>query len=100
MSRNRIVLSGTLIGRDELRHTPAGMPALNFRVGHASEQLEAGRLRSVSLEIDGVALGEVAEKLSRVPLQGEYSFEGFLALRSKKSRLPVLHVNSFELNRG
>jgi primosomal replication protein N len=100
VSRNTVVLSGTLVGREALRHTPAGMPALNFRIGHASEQLEAGRSRSVSLEIDAVALGEVAEKLSRVPMEGEYSFEGFLALRSKQSRLPVLHLNSFELNRG
>ena len=100
MNRNTIVLSGTLIGREELRHTPAGMPALNFRIGHASEQVEAGRSRSISLEIDGVALGEVAEKLSRTSLEGEYRFEGFLALRSRRSRLPVLHVNSFELNRG
>ena len=100
MNRNTTVLSGTLIGREELRHTPAGMPALNFRIGHVSEQVEAGRCRSVSLEIDGVALGEVAEKLSRIPLQGEYRFEGFLALRSKQARLPVLHVNNFELNRG
>ena len=100
MNRNTTVLTGTLIGREELRHTPAGMPALNFRIGHASEQVEAGRSRSVNLEIDGVALGEVAEKLSRAPLAGEYSFEGFLALRSKQSRLPVLHVNRFELNKG
>ena len=100
MNRNTTVLSGTLIGREELRHTPAGMPVLNFRIGHASEQVEAGRPRSISLEIDGVALGEVAEKLSRMPLEGEYSFEGFLALRSRQSRLTVLHVNSFELNRG
>lgn len=100
MNRNTTVLTGTLIGREELRHTPAGMPALNFRIGHASEQVEAGRPRSVNLEIDGVALGEVAEKLSRVSLQGEYSFEGFLALRSKQSRLPVLHVSRFELNKG
>ena len=76
------------------------MPALNFRIGHVSEQVEAGRSRSVSFEIDAVALGEVAEKLSRMPLEGEYRFEGFLALRSKLSRLPVLHVNSFEFNRG
>jgi primosomal replication protein N len=98
VNRNAIVLSGTLIAREVLRHTPAGIPALNFRIGHASEQVEAGRPRSVSLEIDGVALGEVAEKLSRAPLEGEYSFEGFLALRNRQSRLPVLHVNSFELN--
>jgi primosomal replication protein N len=100
VNRNTTVLTGTLIGREELRYTPAGMPALNFRIGHASEQVEAGRPRSVNLEIEGVALGEVAEKLSRVPLQGEYSFEGFLALRSRQSKLPVLHVNRFELNKG
>jgi primosomal replication protein N len=76
------------------------MPALSFRIGHASEQLEAGRSRTVNLEIDGVALGEVAEKLSRTPLEGQYSFEGFLALRSKLSRIPVLHVNRFDLNKG
>ncbi|HEX7953019.1 MAG TPA: primosomal replication protein N [Burkholderiales bacterium] len=100
MNRNTVALDGTLVAREELRHTPAGMPALSFRIAHASEQVEAGRPRSVHLEIDGVALGEVAEKLSRAPQQGRYSFEGFLALRSKQSRIPVLHVNRFELNRG
>ncbi len=94
------MLSGALIGREQLRHTPAGMPALSFRISHASEQPEAGRTRSVSIEVDAVALGEVAEKLSRATLEGDYLFQGFLALRSKMSRMPVLHVNSFELNRG
>ncbi len=100
MSRNTTVFTGTLIGREQLRHTPAGMPALNFRIGHVSEQVEAGKPRNVSLEIDGVALGEVAEKLSRMPLEGQYSFEGFLALRNRQSRVAVLHVNRFELNKG
>jgi len=99
VSRNTIMLCGTLISREELRHTPAGMPALGFRIGHASEQIEAGLSRNVHLEIDGVALGEVAEKLSRAPLAGQYSFQGFLALRSKQSRMPVLHVNKFEVNK-
>ncbi len=98
MNRNTVMLSGTLIAREQLRHTPAGMPALNFKIGHASEQAEAGRDRRVSIEMDAVALGEVAEKLSRVPLEGDYLFQGFLALRSKLSKWPVLHVNSFELN--
>ncbi len=94
------MLDGKLVGRDELRHTPAGMPALNFRIGHVSEQVEAGLRRNVSLEIEAVALGEVAERLSRAALEAEYSFDGFLALRSKLSRLPVLHVNEFESNRS
>ncbi len=100
MNRNTVMLDGMLVAREELRHTPAGMPALSFRIGHASGQVEAGLPRNVNLEIDGVALGDVAEELSRVPLDGRYSFEGFLALRSKQSRVPVLHVNRFELNKG
>jgi primosomal replication protein N len=100
VSRNQVVLTGKLIERNELRHTPAGLPALNFRIGHVSEQIEAGRSRSVSLEIEGVALGEVAQNLSKAAQEAEYRFEGFLAMRSKLSRQPVLHVSGFELNRG
>ena len=98
MSHNQVVLSGKLIERNELRHTPAGLAALNFRIGHVSEQVEAGRPRSVNLEMDGVALGEVAQKLSKAAQEAEYRFEGFLAMRSKLSRQPVLHVNRFDMN--
>jgi len=45
-----------------------------------------------------VALGEVAQKLSKAAQEAEYRFEGFLAMRSKLSRQPVLHVNRFDLN--
>ena len=98
MSRNQVVLTGKLIERNELRHTPAGLAALNFRIGHFSEQVEAGRSRNVHLEIEGVALGEVAQKLSKAAQQAEYRFEGFLAMKSKLSRQAVLHVNGFDLN--
>ena len=98
MSRNQVVLTGKLIERNELRHTPAGLAALNFRIGHFSEQVEAGRSRNVHLEIEGVALGEVAQKLSKAGQQAEYRFEGFLAMKSKLSRQAVLHVNGFDLN--
>ena len=98
MNRNHVVLTGKLIERKELRHTPAGLPALEFRIGHASEQVEAGMPRSVSLEMEGVALGQMAEQLNDAPIGGEYRFEGFLALRSRLSRQPVLHLNKFDLN--
>ena len=98
MNRNQVVLTGRLIERNELRHTPVGLPALNFRIGHVSEQVVAGKSRSVNLEIEGVALGEVAQKLSKAAQQAEYRFEGFLAMKSKLSRQAVLHVNGFDLN--
>lgn len=97
MVRNQVILTGTLVERDEPRLTPSGLPALNFRIGHASEQLEAGVSRNVALEIDGVALGEVAERLSRLAPGAECRFAGFLAQKSRLSRHNVLHVTNFEL---
>jgi primosomal replication protein N len=99
VSRNQVILEGRLIERDDLRHTPAGIPALNFRIAHASEQTEAGMPRNVTLEIAGVALGEMAQKLSAADREAEYRFEGFLALRNRLSRQPVMHVTRFEIAR-
>ncbi len=97
MDRNKVVLVGKLIERGELRLTPAGLPVLNIRIAHLSEQAEAGRPRSVSLELDGVALGEMAEKLGRANAEAEFRFEGFLAPKNRLSRQTVLHVNKFDL---
>ncbi|HWA12366.1 MAG TPA: primosomal replication protein N [Burkholderiales bacterium] len=98
MNRNQVVLTGRLIERKELRFTPAGLPALDVRIGHASEQVEAGSPREVSLEVEAVALGPVAESLSRAATDRSYRFEGFLAQRGRASRLLVLHLNKFDLN--
>ena len=98
MERNRVVLVGTLVERRELRHTPAGVPALDARIAHASEQTEAGSARQVSLEVEAVALGEIAERLSRATPGRKYRFEGFLAQRSRMSRQLVLHLNRFDLS--
>jgi primosomal replication protein N len=100
VKRNTVSLSGMFSERQTLRHTPAGIPVLEFRIRHASTQIEAGLSRNISLEIDALALGEAAEKLERVPLEGEYRFEGFLAPRGGKSRQTVLHVNHFESSKG
>jgi primosomal replication protein N len=96
VDRNRVVLVGKLIERGELRLTPAGVPALNFRITHLSDQTEAGKPRRVNLELDGVALGDVAEKLGRANAEAEFRFEGFLAQKSRLSRQTVLHVNRFD----
>jgi primosomal replication protein N len=95
---NRVVLVGTLIERKELRHTPAGMPAIDARIAHASEQVEAGAVRQVNLEMDAVALGNVAERLNKAATGRSYRFEGFLAQRSRLSRQLILHLNQFELS--
>ena len=39
------MLSGKLIELDALRYPPAGIPVVNFRLSHASDQIEAGAKR-------------------------------------------------------
>ena len=39
---NRLTLDGTLAQRDDLRYTPAGIPALDCTLQHESMQVEAG----------------------------------------------------------
>ena len=94
---NAVHLSGRLLTRDALRYTPAGIPVLTFTLAHESQQIEARVPRQVVLEIDAIAIGEVALELSKIDLGGAVRLQGFLANRSKRSRRAVLHVNKFDI---
>ena len=62
---NRFTFDATLAARDTLRHTPAGIPAIECTLDHRSEQAEAGGIRKVECEMRAVAFGEVALALSQ-----------------------------------
>jgi primosomal replication protein N len=87
-----------------LRHTPAGIAIVNFRLQHRSEQIEERAARQVEVELAAQAVGQVAERLSRLPDGAAIRVSGFLAKRSRTSDFPVLHVNQFkaieEVNHG
>lgn len=93
---NRTELAGRLLERGSLRYTPAGIPVIEFRITHASEQIEAEVWRSVECELACVAVGVPAlllkESLSGMAL----IVRGFLAARSLKQKSPVLHVTMIE----
>lgn len=93
---NRIELTGRLHERGNLRFTPAGIPVIEFRIAHVSEQIEADASRHVECEIACVALGTVALLLKEVPPGIEITAHGFLASRSLKQKTPVLHVTQIE----
>ncbi|MDD5247713.1 MAG: primosomal replication protein N [Rhodocyclaceae bacterium] len=97
---NRIEISGTLLERGSLRYTPAGLPAIEFRLGHESEQSEAEKPRRVECEIACVALGAPALLLKDAAPGDGLELTGFLAARSVKSRSPVLHVTKIEFLEG
>lgn len=97
MSRNRVELSGRLLLTGPLRHTPAAVPVFEMRLEHESNQLEAGLPRSVKASIASVAIGPLAERLSRLRSGDPVILKGFLAARRANSRSMVLHVTEFEL---
>ena len=95
--QNQVRLAGTVVAREALRHTPAGVPVLTFTVKHESTQVEGGVPRQVGLEIDAMAMGDVAQSMSALQAGQAVRLAGFLASRSRLSTRVVLHVNQFEI---
>ena len=89
-----------MVELDALRHTPAGVPVLGFRIGHRSKQVEAGLPRDIEVEIQAKAVGQVASLLAGAKLGSYVRVTGFLAHKSAKSRQPVVHVNTIEFVEG
>lgn len=92
-----------VLERGALRHTPAGIPAIEFRLLHQSEQTEVGTQRKVECEMPCIALGPVANLIAALkPGESMESVRvgGFLAARSLKVRSPVLHVTTIEFIEG
>ena len=78
---------------EPLRFTPAGIPVVNFRLAHSSSQIEAGIGRLVQSEITAIAVGQLAEQISKRRPEQECMVRGFIAARSRNSSQIVLHVN-------
>lgn len=89
---NEVALSGELTAIEPLRYTPAGIPLLNFRLLHRSQQAEAGVKRQVECEVNGVAMGEVAVGLSRLKPGQAARVRGFLNRKNRMSAQLVFHA--------
>ncbi|MBX9849836.1 MAG: primosomal replication protein N [Rhodocyclaceae bacterium] len=98
--RNLLILDGQVIERGAVRYTPAGVPVIEFKLQHESEQIEAGSKRKVDCEMACVALGSLATLLSGMNAGSLCSATGFLAAKSLKNRSLVLHVTSIEFKEG
>ena len=97
MDVNAVSLTGQLAGIEPLRHTPAGLPLLNFKLAHRSLQVEGGYKRQVECEVNCVALGDAATQLSRVKAGADVKVTGFLNRKNRMSAQLVLHATLTEI---
>ena len=91
---NQLVLSACIAEASALRYTPAGLPALDFRLEHESEITEAGQSRQVKVAIKAVAFGSTAETLGKQAIGSNWKFTGFLAT-PRNGKHPAFHIQSF-----
>ncbi|WP_034411021.1 primosomal replication protein N [Derxia gummosa] len=91
---NTVVLAAQIVERGQVRYTPAGVPVLELRLGHASQCIEAGAPRQVAFEAAAVALGPMALRADAAPAGCTLRFEGFLAQKSLKSKTLVIHITN------
>ncbi len=97
MVANRLDISGVIVEIGGLRHTPAGLPSLELRLGHVSEQTEAGHRRQVTCEVDALAFGAAATALAALRQGTALRLTGFLDRRNARNPQPMLHVTEYEL---
>ncbi len=92
---NRLVLHATLVQRQAMRYTPAGLPALDLSLEHSSTVSEDGQPRQVSFEMRAVAIGAVTRQLSPLPLGSTGLFGGFLTSQ-RNGRGLLFHITEVD----
>ena len=92
---NRFALDAVLARREELRHTPAGIAAIECTLDHRSMQREADGERRVECEMHAVAFGDVAIALRDLALGTSLRCEGFIARRYRTGTSVALHLTRF-----
>ena len=92
---NRTKLKASIAEHAALRYTPAGLPALDLVLEHASEVQEAGHVRKIQLKLRAVAIGSLAERLGKQAVGSVWTFKGFLAT-PRQGNSVVLHIQEFQ----
>jgi len=88
---NEFRVSAHIVQAAPIRYTPAGIPALDLMLEHASTVLESGHPRQVKLSIRAVAFGTLAETLSKASFDDVHGFSGYLGL-SRNGKGVVFHI--------
>ena len=93
---NSIEIDATLIEREPVRYTPAGIEVFDAVFHHRSRLVEAGKIRTVEYDFEALSYGEAAGKLNSLAVGAKIRIKGFLATKSMKSRRLTVHITEFK----
>ncbi len=92
---NQLQILASIVERDVLRYTPAGIPIVLAKLLHSSKQMEAGIERLVEFEMSALVAGEISGRFNHAELGSAHQFTGFLARKSRNSKSLVFHIIDF-----
>jgi len=93
---NRLQLTASVVEREPVRYTPAGVPIASCTLQHCTEVIEAGVARQIELTIPAVAAGAASGKLESCEMGVETLFTGFLAKKNRNARTLVFHITELQ----
>jgi primosomal replication protein N len=93
---NRLQLTASVVEREPVRYTPAGVPIASCTLHHRTEVVEAGIARQVELTMQAVAAGEASGQLENCQMGVEALFTGFLAKKHRNARTLVFHITALQ----
>lgn len=89
---NCLQLVASVIERNAMRFTPAGIPIINATLKHHSRQIEAEIERTIEFEVPVIAIGKITDKFQKLEIGQIHQFSGFLARKNQKSKSLVFHI--------
>jgi primosomal replication protein N len=93
---NKLQLTASVVERQMVRYTPAGVPILEATLQHGGQVAEAGIARQVEFTIEAVAAGSASALLASCELGKEMLFTGFLAKKHRNARTLVFHLTALQ----
>lgn len=93
---NRLQLTASVVEREPVRYTPAGVPIASCTLHHRTEVVEAGIPRQVEMTLAAVAAGAASGKLESTAMGVETLFTGFLAKKNRNARTLVFHITELQ----
>ncbi len=92
---NEIKLKGTLIENEGKRETLGGYEVFTGHFMHRATVVEAGEERQLEFEFLALAYGNVATALNKVKLGTELTLSGFVAPKTRRSSVLIVHITEF-----